>query len=81
MSSSKPALNAEITNLHCKLESKRATTFGSMPAIEGRFKGPDGYGARILVVASGAKVFEVVVHAKSGADRLLKAFESSLTIY
>jgi hypothetical protein len=32
-------------------------------------------------VASGANVFEVVVHAKSGTDKLFKAFEASLTVY
>lgn len=74
-------LAAEIANLNGKLQSKHETTFAGMPAIEGSFKGSDGYQARILVVASGANVFEVVVHAKSGAGKLFEAFKSSLIIF
>jgi len=74
-------LSAEIANLNGKLQNKKETTFAGMPAIEASFKGSDGYPARILVVASGADIFEVVVHAKTGADKLFYAFESSLIIY
>jgi len=74
-------LAGEVANLKGKLQSKTETTFAGMPAIEGSFKGSDGYAARILVVASGANLFEVVVHSKTGADKLFTAFEASLTIY
>ncbi len=53
---------------------------GPLPAIEGEFKAPDGYSARILVVAPGSTMILVVVHAKTGTDRLYKALEASLLI-
>ena len=59
---------------------KTVTTRGTLPAIEGRFKDPHGYTARILVVVSNSSLIVLVVHAKSGADRLYKALETSLII-
>jgi hypothetical protein len=53
---------------------------GTLPAIEGEFNAPDGYSARVLVVARGATMIMVLVHARSGTDRLYKALESQLLI-
>ena len=61
--------------------SKTLTTHGSEPAMEVKFKAGDGYAGRMLVIASGKSLIMVIVHAKSGTDRLYKALEESLIIH
>ena len=39
-----------------------------------------GYDARLLVVLSGSTLVVLLVHAKSGTDRLYQALEASLII-
>lgn len=59
---------------------KVLTLHGSMPAIEGRFKDSRGFGAHMLVVLDGPDLIVLLVHAKSGVDRLYKALDASLII-
>jgi hypothetical protein len=59
---------------------KTPTMHGAEPAIDVKFKAGDGYSGRMLVVANGGSVVMLIVHAKSGTDRLFKALEESLLI-
>jgi len=74
------ALTQGINGTNGKLVHKDLTMRGTLPAIEGQFKAPDGYSARMLVVARGATMILIAVHAKSGTDRLYKALEAQLLI-
>jgi len=67
--------SANGTSVH-----KTLTTHGSLPALEVKFKAGDGYSGRMLVIASGSSLIMVLVHAKTGTDRLYKALEESLLI-
>ena len=74
------ALAEGIHGSNGKLVHKNVTMRGSQPAIEGRFNAPDGYKAHLLVVSSGSTLIMLIVHAKTGTDRLYKALETSLLV-
>lgn len=59
---------------------KVQTTHGAEPALDVRFKAGDGYSGRMLVISTDSAIVMVLVHAKTGTDRLYKALEDSLLI-
>jgi hypothetical protein len=73
-------MTAGIKGLNGSVTHKTLTTRNSNPAIEGSFKLPDGYDAKVLAVSTGSTLILAVVHAKTGTGRLFKAFEDSLII-
>jgi hypothetical protein len=60
---------------------KTLTTHGAQPALEAKFTAGDGYSGRMLVIASGSSLIMVIVHAKTGTERLYRALEESLLIH
>ncbi len=74
------ALTKGVSGTNGKLISKNSITRGSLPAVEGRFQASDGYRAHLLVVASGSTLIVLMVHSRTGTERLYKALEASLII-
>jgi len=74
------ALTKGVDGTHGTLVKKIFTRHGVLPAIEGHFNAPDGYRAEILVVSNGWSLVLLIVHSKTGTDRLFKALEDSLII-
>ena len=66
-----------VSGVNGKLVRKSLLTHDTLPAIEGRFDAPDGYRADVLIVASGSRLIMLLVHAKTGTDRLYKALEDA----
>ena len=73
-------LTGGIKSVNGKVSHKTVMTRGPLPAIEGKFKDAHGYPARMMVVLSGSSLIVLLVHAKSGVDRLYKALDESLII-
>jgi hypothetical protein len=74
------ALTGGISGVNGKLVRKSLLTHDTLPAIEGRFDAPDGYRADVLIMASGPRLIMLLVHSKTGTDRLYKALEDSLIV-
>ncbi len=74
------ALTGGVSGVNGKLVRKSLLTHDTLPAIEGRFDAPDGYRADVLVMASGSRLIMLLVHSKTGTDRLYKALEDSLIV-
>ena len=55
-----------IAEIKGKVEHKNLDHARHVAGDRGQFKRPDGYQARLLVVATGTSLILVVVHAKSG---------------
>ncbi len=73
-------VNSNIDGVQGKLINKSAITRDNLPAMEAHLKAPDGYREELLVVASGATLIVLGVHAKTGTSRLFKALEDSLNV-
>ena len=63
-----------------KLVHKSAITRDNLPAIGGASQGAGRLPRGLLVVASGATLIVLGVHAKTGTSRLFKALEDSLIV-
>lgn len=74
------AFTGDVSGVSGKVVHKDLTMRGSLPALEGKIQGPNGYRVRMLIVASGATMVMLVVSSKSGTDRLYKALEDSLVV-
>ena len=73
-------LTGAIKSVDGKISHKTVISRGTLPAIEGQFKDSHGYQARMMVVLSRSSLIVLLVHAKSGVDRLYKALDASLII-
>jgi hypothetical protein len=71
------ALNGGVARAGGDLVAKEQITRGGLPAIDAKFKAPDGYSARVLVVLKHSRIYVLFVHAKSGTDKLFDAFDKS----
>jgi hypothetical protein len=56
------------------------TTRGGLPALDASIKGPDGYRARVLVMASNNKMYVLFALAKTGTDKLFDALDESFVV-
>jgi len=74
------ALTGGVSGVNGKLVRKSLLTHDTLPAIEGHFDAPDGYRADVLIMASGSRLIMLLVHSKTGTDRLYKALEDSLIV-
>ncbi len=74
------ALTGGVSGVDGKLVHKSLLTRDTLPAIEGSFKAGDGYRAHVLIVGSGSTLIMLLVHSKTGTDRLAQALEDSLII-
>ena len=74
------ALENGVGSTNGKLQHKVLTMRGPRPAIEGTFTAPDGYKAHLLVVSTGSSFIMIIVHSKTGTERLYKALEASLVV-
>jgi hypothetical protein len=74
------ALTGGVSGIKGKLVRKSLLTRDTLPAIEGRFDAPDGYRADVLIMASGPRLIMLLVHSKTGTDRLYKALADSLIV-
>ncbi len=73
-------LTGAIKSVNGKVSHRTVTSRGTLPAIVGEFKDSHGYAARMMVVMSNSSLIVLLVHAKSGVDRLYKALDASLII-
>jgi hypothetical protein len=73
-------LTQSIKSANGTVSHKTVTSRDTLPALQGDFKDAHGYPARILVVLSHSSLIVLLVHAKSGVDRLFKALNASLII-
>jgi hypothetical protein len=71
------ALNGGLTSANGKLVSKQRIERGGLPANDAKFKAPDGYSARVLVMLAGSRLYVLFVHAKGGTDKLFRALDAS----
>lgn len=71
------ALQGGLTRAGGELVAKDQITRGGLPAIDAKFKTPDGYSARFLVVMKNSRIYVLFAHAKSGTDKLFDAFDKS----
>ena len=78
------ALDAGIENaangMHGSIESKVPTTVDGFPAEDARAKAGDGYPVRMLAIMTPRHVYILMVHSKTGADRLLDALKASFVM-
>ena len=74
-------LNGGVVATDGKVVSEQHVVRDGVPGIEIRAKVPDGYGARIMVLSSGRRIFMLGVHSKRGTDRLYDALVDSLIMY
>jgi hypothetical protein len=68
------ATNGEVTT------EKRVVVAG-VAGVEVRAKVSDGYGARVMVLSSGNRIYMLGVHAKRGTDRLYDALVNSFLMH
>jgi hypothetical protein len=73
------ALNGGVSNVNGDLVSKERIERGGLPAMKAKFKAPDGYSARVLVMLSGSRLYMLFVHAKTGTDKLFETLDASFT--
>ena len=71
------SLKGGIDEANGTLVSKQYITRGGLPAIDAKLKAPDGYSAHVLVLLGGDKLYVLLVHAKTGTDRLYRALDAS----
>jgi hypothetical protein len=71
------SLDGGISNVDGELVSKKLFERGGVPAIDAKFKAPDGYSAHIVVMVDGARLYMLFSHAKHGTDRLFKTLDES----
>jgi hypothetical protein len=71
------ALNGGVSSVSGDLVSKEHVTRAGLPAIDAKFKAPDGYSAHVMVVLDGSRMYMLFVHAKTGTDRLFRALDES----
>jgi len=61
--------------------SEKKVVVGGATGVEVRAKVSDGYGARVMVLSSGNRIYMLGVHAKLGTDRLYDALVSSFVMH
>jgi hypothetical protein len=71
------SMNAGMEAAKGDIDSKERITRDGLPAMEAHVHASDGYSARVLVVLSQQRLFMLVVHAKSGVDKLFDALNAS----
>jgi hypothetical protein len=73
----KSALDNGVSSVDGDLASKERITRGGLPALDATFKAKDGYSAHIMVILDTRYVYMLIVHSKSGTERLFSALNTS----
>jgi hypothetical protein len=71
------SLKDGVSSVDGDLVSKERITRGGLPALDATFKAKDGYSAHIMVILDTRYVYMLIVHAKTGTERLFGALNTS----
>ena len=71
------ALDGGVNRIDGTIISKQRTTRGGFPALDARFKAPDGYTAHAIVFMNSRELYVLFVHAKTGTEKLFQALNKS----
>jgi hypothetical protein len=71
------SLDNGVSSVDGDLVSKKRITRGGLPALDAIFKAKDGYSAHIMVILDTRYVYMLIVHSKSGTERLFNALNTS----
>ncbi len=74
-------LNEGVAATNGKVESEKPVVVSGVTGLEVRAKVSDGYGARVMVLSSGNRIFMLGVHSKQGTDRLYDALVTSFFMH
>jgi hypothetical protein len=73
-------LNNAADGMKGKIESKAETTVDGFPAADAHAKAGDGYAVRMLGIITPHHIYVLMVHSKTGSDRLFEALKSSFVM-
>ena len=71
------ALDGGVNGIKGEIISKQRITRGGFPALDARFKAPDGYTAHAIVFMNSRDLYVLFVHAKTGTEKLFQALNKS----
>jgi hypothetical protein len=78
------ALDAGLQNaadgMKGSIKSKGTTTVDGFPAVEAHAKAGDGYQVRMLAIVTSHHIYILMVHSKTGADKLFDALKASFVM-
>jgi hypothetical protein len=71
------AVQEGMNNAAGSIQGTQRVQIDGLAALDAHVKGPDGYAARVAAIVSAHHMYILIVHAKSGTDRLFNALEQS----